>query len=556
MKAPPRVKTVFYVLCGSIIASSVLLVLWMTASKRTGQYDTGQNDLRRQSVHPLLVSYHNANTSTVNQTTTNTDSGRNTVIPTNRSTGTDPTISTGTDSISTGTDTISSMGSIPTGTDTVSSTDSSMDSSAISYWFPPRAISHYGIRDWSAPSESPLVWEDQFCREFLGKTFDRSSIVCENDRIVCYGTHHNKRIGKCIINRLAVKPHLFKERFAQKAFGNTKSAWLVSDSNDKSCTNPKLRDIRQYMEDNDPFHKLIQSLSAQAPGEDCTIMVRGVSFFYMGVGDHIYFKMLSWYNLHRTLLQYLADHRNISNFIIVRLPESNSPFKFLEFEQSLFPQSFGIDEFPKDVVCFERVIFVPWTYAATPFRCKMDGIQLKSRCMGCHGNGLETDLRSFRRRVLSTCSLDDAKPINKQRRTFLIIQRKQYLRRLGDTHSKFQRIWTNSKDLIDRLTSVYPNDNIVGIYGEDLSICDQVRHAHNADVLIGMHGAGLVHIWWLRDDSISFELVPPSQRGNGAFSTLSTLLGKKHHLFNNVKERGSVVTVDIDHLLKDISSKI
>ena len=43
---------------------------------------------------------------------------------------------------------------------------------------------------------------------------------------------------------------------------------------------------------------------------------------------------------------------------------------------------------------------------------------------------------------------------------------------------------------------------------EDLPICEQIRYAHDADVLMGVHGAGLVHLWWIQEEALMFEFVP------------------------------------------------
>ena len=45
------------------------------------------------------------------------------------------------------------------------------------------------------------------------------------------------------------------------------------------------------------------------------------------------------------------------------------------------------------------------------------------------------------------------------------------------------------------------------VYMEEMDICDQVRVAHSADILIGVHGTGLVHSWWMRDSGVLLELV-------------------------------------------------
>ena len=419
---------------------------------------------------------------------------------------------------------------------------------------PPRLINHYGIKDWTKPTGNS--WTSGFCKDFLVNTFDKTSQVCLlNDRITCHGTHLNNHIGTCTLLGLAVKPSGLKDAFASRKLQGKQVAWLTTSNSDddSDCSRHDLNGIRSYMEEPDPFRLLVNAIASANGREECQVWVKGTSFFYMGVGDHIYFKMLGWYNLHRSLLR---DGGNLTSFTIVRLPESNSPFGFVEFERTLYPQSFGIEDFKERVVCFEKTVFVPWTFAATPFRCKMEGSHLKSQCMGCNGKGLETDLVSFRRRILSACSLQDYEKNKMDKKKILVIQRKQYIRRLGDNHGKFQRVWTNSKELIDALKSAFPRDEIIGMYGEDLQMCEQIQLAHDADILIGMHGAGLVHLWWLREDAISFELVPSSQSGNGAFSTLSTLLGKRHYQFQHVKERGAIVTVDIGHLIKDIKSKI
>ena len=417
-------------------------------------------------------------------------------------------------------------------------------------WWTSPSKSLYNVSDWS--KQAGATWSNGFCKEFLVDTFDKSSNVCsDNNNIVCYGTQYNHYIGMCTVVNLAIKPsavrHAFATRKSKGANNWSSISWLDNSSCEKD-----FKGLMSYMESADPFRSLVTATASSSSQGDCQVWVKGISFFYMGVDDHIYFKVLGWYNLHRSLLR----HSNLSTFNIIRFPESTSKFWFADFERMLFPQSVAIDEFKEDRVCFERAIFVPWTFSATPFRCKMDGNLLKSQCMACNGNNLETDLLSFRRRMLSACSLSDDVNVNRKKLKFLVIERKQYIRRQGDAHGKFQRIWTNSKELIEKLKTSFPNDDISSMHGEELEICEQIQTSHNTDVLIGMHGAGLVHLWWQQEGTRSFELVPPSQRSNGAFSTLSKLLGKQHYQFNKVTERGAIVTVDIDNLIMDIKSKL
>ena len=411
------------------------------------------------------------------------------------------------------------------------------------------------VTDWTKPDA--LSWEPGFCKEFIGDTFDKTTSVCglSSETIVCQGTKHNKNIGTCSLSNVAISPAKLYDAMGDRKVLKSESSWLVPNvvnySKLDSCPSSNFHQLETYMESPDPFRAFVKMTALQVPKGECTVWVEGTTFFYMGMANHIYFKFLGWYNLHRSLLA----HRDLKNFTIVRIPEDKNKFLFPEYERMLFPEVVTLQDFTQNIVCFNRIVLVPWAYAATPFRCKMDGSFLKQKCSQCNGKGLETDLQSFRRRVISACSLQDRQPFdNHHQKSVVVIQRKQYFRRLGDVAHKFQRVWKNSDELVARLKQGFPDVIINGIYGEDLEICQQVSIVHNADILIAMHGAGLVHLWWLQDNSVSIELVPASQRGNGAFITLATLLGKAHHQFTHVTERGSIVNVDIDKLIKEVQS--
>ena len=67
--------------------------------------------------------------------------------------------------------------------------------------------------------------------------------------------------------------------------------------------------------------------------------------------------------------------------------------------------------------------------------------------------------------------------------------------------------------------------NVTYFYGEDHSVCEQVKLVHDADILIGMHMAGLVHVWWLQKNALLFEIVPKEKADNQAFKMRSILAG-------------------------------
>ena len=52
---------------------------------------------------------------------------------------------------------------------------------------------------------------------------------------------------------------------------------------------------------------------------------------------------------------------------------------------------------------------------------------------------------------------------------------------------------------------------------------------HKADILIGIHGAGLVHLWWLRESGMLLELTPRSKLNQPTFKVLAGLIGRKYY---------------------------
>ena len=135
--------------------------------------------------------------------------------------------------------------------------------------------------------------------------------------------------------------------------------------------------------------------------------------------------------------------------------------------------------------------------------------RLCKKCYDCNSRGLPgTRFHEFRQRVLDACSLKDKVYNSKEIRSIVVQIRKAYHRFEGDKLTKFERVFVNSAELIDGLKKAFPMTNINMMYPEEMDLCDQIKLVHQADVFLGVHNAGLVHLWWLQDHVLIFELVP------------------------------------------------
>ena len=409
------------------------------------------------------------------------------------------------------------------------------------------------------PQPNALTWRHgTFCEDFLENTFSDVTPVCNSvmsskDDIQCLGGSHAKgHLATCVINHMVVDPKKMQRTMinADKCYiKDSASIWLMDES---YCPHPTMSHLVQTMEGGDYVKLFVNELIRvqRRPPSACQNWVNKTVFFFGSHEHHIYFRVLAWYNLHKSLLDNKATP---GDFFILRI-SAGDRYLFPEYERKLFPELITLDEFTDQITCFKKVVLVPKTYASIMFQCKMLN-EVRGRCLDCNGKGLHgTSIATFRTRVLNACGIQDIDPKEKKERKLVVILRKPYLRHGEDQLSHFERVLGNANELVDRLKTSFPSTTVTAIHMEDLSICEQIRYAHDADVLMGVHGAGLVHLWWLQDEALMFELEPYYQVGNPSFKVLAQISGKSYHSFS-IQGSMREVTVDVDGIISTLKSK-
>ena len=346
--------------------------------------------------------------------------------------------------------------------------------------------------------------------------------VCKDnsDRIVCQGSPYNNLMATCTLHKAALIP--------QKL--NNGGIWLQRSEEPSSlqCDDTDYTALGKYVEESNFIVRLVKTAGQNSTRGECSFTTSDTVYLYVGDAVHIYFKFLAWYNLFKSIEDNGGGHPTV-----LRLPNGNIPFAFPEMEKSLFQNAIALEDVAESdsVHCFEKLVLVPWSFASVLFRCKMSRTLL-SQCIKCNGKGLaNTTFMKFRQKVLNACSLQDSErdgnkgTLNK----IVVILRKPYEQYNGDSPKKFLRLLVNSEELLKKLNSTFVNTSVIPAHMEDLSLYEQIQLAHTADVLVGVHGAGLVHLWWLQDHALMFEIVPRTQVGNPTFKMLSTLTGRRYH---------------------------
>ena len=413
----------------------------------------------------------------------------------------------------------------------------------------PKPVSFFSDNDGS-------TWpKREFCHDFLINTFHDKLPVCggevkETDQVKCSGSVYSSHMAQCSYENLAINPGRMKKVIPNDVTWKSPQERTINllQSPDVSCESPSIAPLSKK-DDKDDFQvKLTDHLfSAEKLSPSvCDKWINKTTFFHVSNALHIYFRFMDLYSVHKSLFDYGV---NETNHQVIRIGNMGPNYRFPSFDKALFPGALTLDDLPADsTVCFKKVVFSPRSYQSIPFRCKMNPL-IRNRCFKCNGKGLTgSPLYSFRSRVLRACNITTTCNQNSH---LVIVSRKPYKRWTSDDPKKFQRILKNEDQMVDTIKEAFPSAVVRVAHMEDMDVCEQVQLGVEADVMLGVHGAGLVHFWWLRDEATAIELEPPTQSGNPSFKMLTTLSGRNYDM-ERVPGSNSGVTVNPDHLLQTI----
>ncbi len=403
-----------------------------------------------------------------------------------------------------------------------------------------------------------FTWKKgSFCHSLIVDTFHDSIPICgsemgRRDQVKCHGNAYSNTVATCLYQNLAVKPQeiqtmLPTDRDWEKPLSKSINLLQV---NSVDCDSPSMENLVRRTQSRDYQSKITHHLptSEKLSPKACDVWINKTTFFHVSNANHIYFRFLDLYNVHKALLDYGAPENNHQ---VVRIGNLGGNYMFPQFDKALFPGALTLEDLQDNgTVCFKRVILVPRSYQAIPFRCKMNHL-LKKHCFRCDAKGLtNSPLQTFRKRVLKACNIITEGTISDHPK-IVIVSRKPYDRWPGDHTLNFKRVLVNEDEMVIKIQESFPNADMKILHMENISICEQVRYAAEADVILGVHGAGLVHFWWLRDEATGVELEPTFESSNPSFRMLTTLAGRKY-VSETIVGNSSRVEVDVEHLVNEL----
>ena len=392
------------------------------------------------------------------------------------------------------------------------------------------------------PTTPPKKVND-FCYEHIVNTFANDPVqICAgaDSSIQCSGAKHSKNMAICKIRGLAMRPKEMIGTYPTDLDRGPMGNFTANLIGSRSCLGGRVAQLENIYTKQDKkklpsnFVKHIIN-SPRLEESQCNKWIEKPALLHVSNAVHIYFKFLDLYNVHKAAYdEGLSD----GEYIVVRignLADNHLQYMHAAFEEKLFSGSdLSLVQLAKEgvgTVCFRRAVLVPMGYASVPFRCKMEAAT-KRKCIDCAGPKDESHpMVTFAKRVRATCGLE--KRLEESNTTLVtLISRKPYTRWKGDEANKnFHRVLENEDELVEALQSAGKDLSfeVKVVHLEAMEICEQIEKAASSDILMGVHGAGLVHLWWLaKKDATLVELEPSSQIANPSFRTLSALTGKQY----------------------------
>lgn len=139
----------------------------------------------------------------------------------------------------------------------------------------------------------------------------------------------------------------------------------------------------------------------------------------------------------------------------------------------------------------------------------------------------------FRSLALETMGVSDQRAHSLAAVVVTVISRRPYNGR------RVQRVWANEAEILDKMRAEYNDLNVViqSVDFVDLTMAQQMQTVVNSDVVIGMHGAGMVNVFWTRPETLVVEIFP-RQRFRWGYRNLCQFLGCDWHEFRGGSDSG------------------
>ncbi|KAL3657051.1 hypothetical protein V7S43_018099 [Phytophthora oleae] len=180
----------------------------------------------------------------------------------------------------------------------------------------------------------------------------------------------------------------------------------------------------------------------------------------------------------------------------------------------------GGEVFQNRVVHFESALLAPYEVTG-PLMSHLDDHQ------PCYANEM---LQDFRDLALKSLGVTPRNAKTDPKRCLVtVISRRPYGGR------RVQRMWQNEDEILDKMREEYQECEFQSLEFTNMTMHEQMRAMLDSDVVIGMHGAGMVNVMWTRPETLVIEIFP-RRRFRWGYRNICQYLGCRWNEFRRGRD--------------------
>jgi len=394
------------------------------------------------------------------------------------------------------------------------------------------------------PDESASLWtrlELKFCGRLFGNGFREMSTSCEPE-ILCLKNEASLST-LCSIRDLRIRKGNIQVAKGgepiEKVWGRGEDEEFCNYSENAFATRCGTS-IANLNREAYPYH-LYDILSAMGTLNDKDLKTcakrrhRPALLITRYEYANLYHTMTDWYNAYQTMRMYELSEPDLIFLDGHSAGHLDEVWEVLFGQKPRYVSSLEQDE------CFEIAILVPPGYRSALSIQTMKQHVLDCRAMRWVSDFSQVMLNRFK--IIEESAGDD-KPY------VLLILRKDYKAHPRIGSSKASRKISNEDRLVKDLKNKLPGVRIFNVSLESLSFSEQLRAVRGAQIVVGVHGAGLSHVLFQRPETALVELSPPSYGARNHFKFFAAFAGIEYFRMQIGQETspGSGHVVDADEL--------
>jgi len=229
---------------------------------------------------------------------------------------------------------------------------------------------------------------------------------------------------------------------------------------------------------------------------------------------NLYHTMTDWYNAFQVLYLFNLSHAGV---VILDGHSAGALDDGWAKMFRAFPPTYVSQLKPK--TCFRQAYSVPFGYDSP-----LSIVWMK----GSHGCGASPFVKEFAQFVSSSLGSAAIELHPRDSPVILLVYREDYVPHPQIGNRGVLRKTANAAELTNAVQLAFPGAQVLAVHFESMTLSEQIASVRAANVVVGVHGAGLGHVLFMQPGSSLIEIYPRGFSGRTHYVYFTQFVDVKH----------------------------